>query len=169
MPDSIYRTMEKPRRVIPPGPNNPMGEYRIRLSKGLYSIHGTDTPWAIGRQTTHGCIRLYPEDIGELYALVTPKTNGVLVYEPVKLGADGGRIYVEVHEDVYKRLRSLEREAFRLVRAAGVESRVDPERLRQAVRAREGVPVDITRDPGAPGLLRVDAPGDAPARHIAAR
>ena len=61
-----------PRRVVPPGPDNPMGEYRIRMSKGCYSIHGTDTPWAIGRETTHGCIRLYPEDIGELYSLVKP-------------------------------------------------------------------------------------------------
>lgn len=152
VPDSIYRTMERPRRVVPPGPDNPMGEYRMRLSKGLYSIHGTDTPWAIGRETTHGCIRLYPEDIGELYELVTPaRTTGVLVYQPVKLGTDRDRIYVEVHEDVYKRIRNLEREAFRLVRAAGIERRIDPERLRQAVRERLGVPVDITRDaPGAP-------------------
>src|SRR6185295_14373583 len=57
VPASIPRS-ERPQRVVPPGPNNPMGEYRIRLSKGLYSIHGTDVPWAIGRQTTHGCISL---------------------------------------------------------------------------------------------------------------
>jgi L,D-transpeptidase ErfK/SrfK len=135
-----------------------MGEYRIRLSKGLYSIHGTDTPWAIGRQTTHGCIRLYPEDIGEFYGLVTPSTSGVLVYEPVKLGTDDGRVYIEVHDDVYGRFRSLEREAFRLVRAAGVDRRIDPVRLREAVRQRRGVPVDITRDPGAPPVILVEAP-----------
>ncbi len=159
VPDSIYRTMDKPRRVIPPGPNNPMGEYRIRLSKGLYSIHGTDTPWAIGRQTTHGCIRLYPEDIGDLYQMVTPKTGGTMVYEPVKLGMDQGQVYIEVHDDVYKRFPSLEREAFRLVRAAGVESLIDPEQLRDAVRARRGVPTDITREPGASPLLRAEPVG----------
>ena len=169
VPDSIYRTMAKPRRVIPPGPNNPMGEYRIRLSKGLYSIHGTDTPWAIGRQTTHGCIRLYPEDIGELYDMVTPATSGTLVYEPVKLGMDGGQVYVEVHEDVYKRFPSLEREAFRLVRQARVESRVDPERLRQAVRDRRGVPTDITRDGGSPPPLRTEVPADAGGRRASSR
>ena len=75
VPDSIPRS-ERPRRVIPPGPDNPMGEYRIRLSKGLYSIHGTNIPWAIGRQTTHGCIRLSPEDIGEFYTLVKPSMTG---------------------------------------------------------------------------------------------
>jgi L,D-transpeptidase ErfK/SrfK len=145
VPDSIYRTMDKPRRVVPPGPTNPMGEYRIRLSKGLYSIHGTDTPWAIGRETTHGCIRLYPEDIGELYRIVSPSTTGVMVYQPVKLGAHDGRIYLEVHDDVYRHFRSLEREAWRLVREAHVDGRIDPQALREAVRLREGVPVDITR------------------------
>ena len=100
VPDDIYRTMDHPRHVVPAGPDNPMGEYRIRLSKGLYSIHGTDTPWAIGRETTHGCIRLYPEDIGDLYALIKPPMCGELVYEPVKLGEVDGHLYVEVHDDV---------------------------------------------------------------------
>lgn len=146
VPDSIYRTMDKPRRhVVPPGPDNPMGEYRIRLSKEAYSIHGTNTPWAIGRETTHGCLRLYPEDIGDLYGLIKPPMSGELVYEPVKVGAADGRIYVEVHDDVYRRFRDLEREAFRVVREAHVATQVDPERLRQAVRERTGVPVDVTR------------------------
>jgi len=146
VPDSIYRTMARPRHVVRPGPDNPMGEYRIRLSHGLYSIHGTDTPWAIGRETTHGCIRLYPEDIGEVYALVKPSLRAEFVYQPVKLGTAGGHVYLEVHEDVYRRVPNLEREAGRLVRSAGVAARVDPERLRQAVRERQGVPVDVTRD-----------------------
>ena len=146
VPDSIYRTMEHPRHVVPAGPDNPMGEYRIRLSKGLYSIHGTDTPWAIGRETTHGCIRLYPEDIGVLYAMIKPPMCGEMVYEPVKVGEADGRVYVEVHDDVYRRVGSLEREAFRVVRAAHVAARVDPERLRAATRERLGIPVDVTRE-----------------------
>lgn len=146
VPDDIYRTMEHPRHVVPAGPDNPMGEYRIRLSKGLYSIHGTDTPWAIGRETTHGCIRLYPEDIGVLYALIKPATCGELVYEPVKLGEVDGHLYIEVHDDVYRRVGNLEREAFRVVRAAHVDARVDPDRLRAAARERLGIPVDVTRN-----------------------
>lgn len=150
VPDSIYQTMDKRhrRRVVPPGPDNPMGEYRIRLSKGLYSIHGTDTPWAIGRQTTHGCIRLYPEDIGEFYAIASPSLSGEMVYEPIKFGAAGGRIFVEVHDDVYRRFRSLEVEAFRLARTQGILKQVDDVRLLEAARDRRGVPVDVTR--GAP-------------------
>jgi L,D-transpeptidase ErfK/SrfK len=147
VPDSIYKTMDKPRRVVPPGPDNPMGAYRIRLEKGLYSIHGSDTPWAIGRETTHGCLRLYPEDIGELYSLVKPPMNGELVYEPVKVGASGGRIFIEVHDDVYHRFKNLESEAWRVVGEAHVGPRVDRNRLRQAVRDRRGVPVDVTSGP----------------------
>jgi len=148
VPDSIYRKMERKRRVVPPGPDNPMGAYRIRLSRGLYSIHGSDTPWAIGRQTTHGCLRLYPEDIDDLYELARPSMGVEMVYEPVKVGTAGGRVFVEVHEDVYKKFPSLDREAARVLRAAGLTAHVDRDKLREAVRERTGVPVDVS--PGAP-------------------
>lgn len=144
VPDSIPRS-ERPQRVVPPGPDNPMGAYRIRLSRGLYAIHGTNVPWAIGRDTTRGCIRLYPEDIAELYALVRPGMQGEFVYEPIKLGEQDGRVFVEVHDDIYGRYRSLEREAMRLVQAKRLGARVDAARLRAAVLGRAGVPVDVTR------------------------
>jgi L,D-transpeptidase ErfK/SrfK len=147
VPASILRTMEKPERVVRPGPDNPLGAYRIRLSRGLYSIHGTNDPWSIGRLTTHGCIRLYPEDIGVLYALVDRGAPGELVYQPVKIGEDAGRIYVEVHDDVYGRIRDLERHAFAEVAKAGLATRVDGELLRTAVRQKSGIPVDVTRSP----------------------
>src|SRR6185295_7890295 len=117
-------------RVVPAGPDNPLGAYRIRLSKGLYSIHGTNDPWSIGRLTTHGCIRLYPEDIEVLYHLIDAGMPGELVYEPVKLGEQDGRIYVEVHDDVYRRVGDLERYALAQVEKAGVAGRIDGELLR---------------------------------------
>ena len=145
VPDSIYRTMERPARVVPPGPDNPLGAYRIRLTRGLYAIHGTNNPWSIGRLTTHGCVRLYPEDIAELYRLVDVGTPAEFVYQPVKIGRREGRVYVEVHDDVYGRIRDLEAHARAEVRRAGLDGRVDGARLRAAVRARSGVPVDVTR------------------------
>jgi L,D-transpeptidase ErfK/SrfK len=145
VPDSIYRTMEHPRRVVPPGPDNPLGSRRIRLSKGLYSIHGTDTPWSIGRLTTHGCIRLYPEDIVDLYTQVAAGTKGELVYQPVKVGETDGRVFIEVHDDVYNRLASLENEAIRQLERAKLTRRVDLALVGTAVRTRSGVPVDVTR------------------------
>jgi L,D-transpeptidase ErfK/SrfK len=133
------------RRVVKPGPDNPLGAYRLRLSKGLYAIHGTNSPWSIGRLTTHGCIRLYPEDIGDLFRRVRIGTSGQLLYQPIKFGESGGEIYVEVHDDMYGRVGKLEGAAIGLARQAGVLERIDPELLRRAVREKRGVPVVVTR------------------------
>lgn len=146
VPDSIYRKMDPPkRRVVPPGPDNPLGAYRMRLSKGLYSIHGTDIAWSVGRLTTHGCIRMYPEDIGELFRLVRPGMVGELVYEPIKFGERDGQVFVEVHDDIYRRVPNSQRAALDLARQARLLGRIDSERLRVAVRERRGIPVDVTR------------------------
>lgn len=145
VPDDIMKTMDHPQRVVPPGPDNPMGAYRIRLSHGLYSIHGTNDPWSIGRLTTHGCIRLYPEDLEVLYPSVTPGMPGELVYEPVKFGVGDTHIYVEVHADVYGRIHDLDGYARAEAKKAGVERRIDFDRLRAAVKAKLGVPVDVTK------------------------
>jgi L,D-transpeptidase ErfK/SrfK len=146
VPDSIYRTMDPPkRRVVPPGPDNPLGAYRMRLSKGLYAIHGTDSPWSIGRLTTHGCIRLYPEDIDDLFRRVRIGTSGQLLYQPIKFGAADGEIYVEVHADIYGRMGKLERAAVELARQAGLLQHIDRDLLRRAVREKRGVPVAVTR------------------------
>ena len=145
VPDSILRTMDNPRRVVPPGPDNPMGAYRIRLSHGAYAIHGTNDPWSIGRLTTHGCIRLYPEDLEVLYPRVDPGMPGELVYQPVKIGVRNERVYVEVHADVYGRIRDFDGYARAEVKKAGVEPRIDLDRFRAAVKAKRGVPVDITK------------------------
>jgi L,D-transpeptidase ErfK/SrfK len=157
VPASIQRTMEHPRAVVPPGPDNPLGDYRIRLSIDVYAIHGTNDPWTVGRLTTHGCIRLYPEDIETLYPLVETGTPGEIVYQPVKFGESSGRVYVEVHQDVYQTFPSLETHAFEVLDASGLTSRVDAELLRAAVRAKTGVPTDVTRGTPPRGVHVVHA------------
>jgi L,D-transpeptidase ErfK/SrfK len=147
VPDSIYGEMEDPRRVVPPGPDNPLGAYRIRTSMDLYAFHGTNDPWTVGRPTTHGCIRLYPEDIERLYIEVPPGFPGEFVYEPVKLGRSDGRVYVEVHPDVYGRIADLEAHAIEKVERAGLGHEVDRARLRAAVTALRGVPEDVSVRP----------------------
>ncbi len=145
VPDDILRTMDHPQRVVPPGPDNPMGAYRLRLSYGLYAIHGTNDPWSIGRLTTHGCIRLYPEDLEVLYPTVAPGTPGELLYQPVKFGKRDDRVYVEVHADVYGRIRDFTRYAREEAKKAGVDKRIDVDRFLGAVRDKRGVPVDVTK------------------------
>jgi len=144
VPASIQRTMDHPVSVVPPGPDNPLGAYRIRLSIDVYAIHGTNDPWTVGRLTTHGCIRLYPEDIETLYPLVDKGTPGEILYQPVKFGEAKGRIYVEVHQDVYQMYPDLEAYAFEVLAQSGLGARVDSEQLRTAVRGKTGVPIDIT-------------------------
>jgi L,D-transpeptidase ErfK/SrfK len=74
------------RKSIPPGPENPLGSHWLGLSISGYGIHGTNFPWAVGRLVTHGCIRLYPEDILHLYPVVPIRTPVEIIYEPVKIG-----------------------------------------------------------------------------------
>lgn len=149
VPASIYKTMDNPRHVVPPGPDNPLGQYRLRLSYDSYEIHGSDTAWAIGRLTTHGCIRLYPEDIPQLFARVRVGTPGQLIYEPVKVGEEDGKIYLEVHPDLYGRIPDLERHALGVVKRAGLANRVDRDLVRSAVRERKGIPVLVEKQVGS--------------------
>ncbi len=85
-------------RVVPPGPDNPLGEYAMRLGLPGYLIHGTNRPAGVGMRVTHGCIRMFPEDIDYLFGRVDVNTHVRIINEPVKVGWDGDRLVVEVHE-----------------------------------------------------------------------
>jgi len=95
---------------IPPGPRNPLGKYWLGISLDGYGIHGTNFPWGVGRLVSHGCIRLYPEHIVQLFQEVEVGTPVEIIYEPVKIGFERGRIYIEVHPDPYGKRSNLEEE-----------------------------------------------------------
>ena len=99
VPKSIQAEMERPRKVVPPGPDNPLGKYWMRLSSTTYGIHGTNNPWAIGRRVTHGCIRLYPEDIAYLFPRVPKGTPVRVIYQHAKVGLMEGKAYFQVYRD----------------------------------------------------------------------
>jgi L,D-transpeptidase ErfK/SrfK len=84
---------------IPPGPDNPLGAYALRLGipGGAYLIHGTNNPVGVGMQITHGCIRLYPEDIEVLFGEVALGVDVRIVNQRVKTGWVDGALYLEVH------------------------------------------------------------------------
>lgn len=86
-------------KVIPAGPDNPLGLFAMRLGipGGAYLIHGTNKPAGVGMQVTHGCMRLYPEDIEALFKIVPVDTPVRIVNQPHKVGIADGRLYVEVH------------------------------------------------------------------------
>jgi L,D-transpeptidase ErfK/SrfK len=85
-------------RVVPAGPDNPLGNHALRLGLASYLIHGTNKPSGVGMRVTHGCIRMFPEDIEALFKTVPVGTTVTIVNQPVKIGwtADG-RLYLESH------------------------------------------------------------------------
>jgi len=85
-------------RIVPPGPDNPLGKYAMRLGLPGYLIHGTNRPAGVGMRVTHGCIRLFPEDIGFLFGQVGLNTTVRIINEPVKIGWNGDELVIEVHQ-----------------------------------------------------------------------
>ena len=84
-------------RVVPPGPDNPLGDYAMRLSIPGYLIHGTNKPSGLGMRVTHGCIRMFPEDIEALFNTVPTGTPVNIVNQPYKLAWSGRGFYLEAH------------------------------------------------------------------------
>jgi len=138
--------------VVPAGPDNPLGLFAMRLGipGGAYLIHGTNRPAGIGMQVTHGCMRLYPEDIEELFGMVAVNTPVKIVNQPFKIGWRAGELWVEVHpplkEDVVEppTLTDLTR----LVVEATRESLtpVDWTRVQQAFAEARGIPVVVSME-----------------------
>jgi len=84
-------------KVVPPGPDNPMGDYALKLAGGNYSIHGTNKAFGMGMRVSHGCIRLYDDDIADLFHRVKVNTPVNIINQPYKVGEKDGVIYLEVH------------------------------------------------------------------------
>jgi L,D-transpeptidase ErfK/SrfK len=148
IPESIKRErIEKQgytEEMIPGGsPDNPLGKYRIELSLPMYGIHGSNKEWGVGMQVSHGCIRMFPEDIEALFNMIQIGSPGHFVYEPIKVGVRGGRVMVEVHDDIYGVAPWPWMLAQQLVRDMGLEKQVDRDRLEAAVEAATGVPTDV--------------------------
>lgn len=143
VPESIRKAEPGLPAVVPPGPDNPMGSRALRLSLGTILIHGTNRPWGIGTRDSHGCIRLYEEDIVRLFRSVDRGTPVTIVNQPVKAAARAGRVYVQVHD--YGDGADLYAPALRVLDAKGLAGRVDLRKLAEAVRERSGLLVDISR------------------------
>jgi L,D-transpeptidase ErfK/SrfK len=83
--------------VIPPGPENPLGHRVLKLEMPGYLIHGTNQPYGVGMRVSHGCVRLYPENIEYLYELVDIGETVTIINEPFLMGQLDGEIYFESH------------------------------------------------------------------------
>ncbi|MGL6224578.1 MAG: L,D-transpeptidase family protein, partial [Steroidobacteraceae bacterium] len=150
---------------IPPGPDNPLGEYVLRLGipSGAYLIHGTNRPAGVGMQVTHGCIRMFPEDIAEFYTMIPVNTKVNLVDQTTKVGWSRGTLFVErqaplegtdnpAHMDPAELSRALQ------AATAGLAADVDWDTAKLAFQQASGVPVRV----GERNFSRVPAPVPVP-------
>ncbi|MBM4128902.1 MAG: LysM peptidoglycan-binding domain-containing protein [Nitrospira sp.] len=157
VPESIRK--EKPHlpKVVPPGPENPLGSHALRLSRRTILIHGTNKPWGVGRRVSHGCIRLYPEDIPELFRLVPKGTKVTIVRQPLKVGLRDKRVYVEVHKDDQVKNFNYFREATQLLIKKKLIRFVNTDKLYKAMIEKKGIPVDISNgNLGGPKVAKND-------------
>jgi len=143
---------------VGPGPDNPLGEYAMRLGLPTYLIHGTNRPWGVGMRVSSGCIRLYPEDIATLYSRVKVGTPVRIVNQPYKVGLRGERLYLEAHpylEEDMKTFKDNLTPVVQMVVASTDEKAYEIDWLlaRQVVQDAQGVPVEIGRLKRAPSAL----------------
>jgi len=136
--------------IVPAGPDNPLGRFAMRLGipGGAYLIHGTNRPAGVGMQVTHGCMRLYPEDIERLFAMVPVNTQVLIINQPYKWGWHDGELLIEVHpplqEDAVEppTLTDLTRLIVEATRAEPLA--IDWETAEQTWREARGVPAVIS-------------------------
>ena len=102
VPESVLKERAAAGNPLPPivaaGPDNPLGDFAMRLSDPLYLIHGTNQPYGVGIRVSHGCVRLYPEDIARLFPLVPEGTQVRIINQPYVAGWLKGQLYLEAHQ-----------------------------------------------------------------------
>ena len=138
--------------VVGPGPDNPLGDYALYLSLPGYLLHGTNKPWGVGMRVSHGCIRLYPEDIEPLFPRVPTNTPVRIINEPYKLGWIDGRLYLEAHQPLSEERLNQGVDFARLNQAiaqalAERNADIDWKKVRSAAFAPLGYPVPISLGP----------------------
>jgi L,D-transpeptidase ErfK/SrfK len=150
--------------VVKAGPDNPLGDYAMRLAagNGTYLIHGTNNPMAVGMAITHGCIRMYPEDVAALFPLIATGTKVWLINEPVKVAYVDGELLLEVHPPVDAEGQTtaepnLDLLSQRLDKALGNSTAaIHWDFAKQALQAANGIPTVVglqaDLDPAAPSL-----------------
>lgn len=150
VPKSIQEEMRREGKAIleevPPGPDNPLGAHWLGLNLWGYGIHGTIAPASIYQFRSHGCIRLHPDDIAELFDQVRVGAQGRLIYQPVLLAVvEDGRILLEVHRDIYRKGIDPAQTVRDMAAANGLTQDIDWPAVDAVVAARDGLAREVGR------------------------
>lgn len=152
---------EKPElpAVVPPGPDNPMGPRAMYLGWPLYTIHGTNRPWGIGRRVSSGCLRMYNQDVKALYNQIPVGTRVTVIDQPVKAAWVGDVFYVEAHpnakqsdaiqsnndKNIQYEVSDADMNAI-MKKAGDNADAIDWGKVRKALRSRPSYPIAVSRN-----------------------
>ena len=137
--------------VVPPGSQNPLGKLAMRIDiPGGYFIHGTNKPDGVGMQVSHGCIRLFPEDIKQIFPLIKINTPVMIVDQPFKIGILGDEILLEIHEtlstdDVRNNFNYIKSMVKDFLSINGVQSTVNWTSVKAIFEEKTGIPSMIVQ------------------------
>ncbi|MGX5219570.1 L,D-transpeptidase family protein [Pseudomonas segetis] len=142
--------------VVPPGPDNPLGPYKMALSVPGYLIHGSNKKFGIGMRVSHGCFRMFNQNVLELAAMTSVGTSVRIINQPYKFGRSNGRVYLEAHEplDDEGKVSVIDKHTAvintLLKQDEFANFRLDWEVVREVVAAQDGLPVEIATEQSAP-------------------
>jgi L,D-transpeptidase ErfK/SrfK len=149
VPKSIQEEMQREgkevKTCVPPGPDNPLGKHWLGLSISGYGIHGTIAPASVYQFQTHGCIRLHPDDVAELFPAVERGTPVLLLYRRLLIARIGERIFLEVHRDIYGKQPSVEQELREWAENEKLAARVDWRLADDIILRQYGIAREITK------------------------
>ena len=132
-------------RKVPPGPDNPLGSFAIKLARDGYFIHGTNQPIGVGQRVSSGCIRLYEPDI-ELLVTQTPNGTPVnVIHQPFKAGWHAGQLYLEAHRNRDGQVQDYSDAVAAIIAAtANRPAKIDWQLVVATARAATGIPVAVS-------------------------
>ena len=154
VPKSVREDQPELPAIVRPGPDNPLGAHAVYLGWPAYLFHGTNKPYGVGRRVSHGCVRLYPEDIARLFDSIKIGTKVTVIDQAMKVARIGDELWLEVHPN-QKQSDEVEQTGklspasppefeFRLVDAAGdAAERIDWDKARTAAMERRGTPIQV--------------------------
>ncbi len=132
---------------VPPGPDNPLGDRWMGLSARGYGIHATNAPWTVGHYSSHGCMRMYPEQAHQLFDLVRVGTSVTIVYQRVSFGyrrtPDAAAVYMAHFPDPYQLGDVGPDDVRKALTAFGLDAVIDMEAVAKALERPSGLPVAI--------------------------
>jgi L,D-transpeptidase ErfK/SrfK len=160
VPPSIQEEMEETgQRVVekvPPGPKNPLGKFYMGTTAAGVGIHATNRPWSVGYSVSHGCIRMLPQEIEQLFPQIPVGTPVKIIYRPIKLAVTPeGRVYLEANLNIYQwELHSLDY-VKSMAEYYQITDRIDWTKVPSILRRRDGIAHDITKSSNAPAAAEV--------------